>query len=319
MNIIKIKDIMLDETSGVDFELFNEYFRGRYAYVVNWKWIVRIEDVSSSQFVEFSTNDKIPEGYMVLDLQAYADYIDNVVTDQINDVTRYIEFNKFVPDDITIEDLKGFRTWIASTILNNFDITDTNIEHMLRYYANGMHDNVIDWLSVFGNAQVSLTTTQGYAGAGVLNITRPITANAQTTSCGCSSGNISSLYSQSLSQCDPIMIYRKNIYLKMVEVFSDISFWQQFDQEFIEMIRIYIDGIIKANFDLVKSTFTSDFTDCGCINDSLAAQQRQIARLQKLSTAFKYIANDDISGHKIYINTALSEWAMYLYEIMEWK
>ena len=319
MNIIKIKDIMLDETSGVNFELFNEYFRGRYAYVVNWKWIVRIEDVSSSQFVEFSTNDKIPEEYMVLDLQTYADYIDNVVTDQINNVTRYIEFNKFVPDDITIEDLKGFRTWIASTILNNFDITDTNIEHMLRYYANGMHDNVIDWLSVFGNAQVSLTTTQGYAGSGVLNITRPITANAQTTSCGCSSGNISSLYSQSLSQCDPIMIYRKNIYSKMVEVFSDISFWQQFDQEFIEMIRIYIDGIIKANFDLIKSTFTSDFTDCGCINDSLAAQQRQIARLQKLSTAFKYIANDDISGHKIYINTALSEWAMYLYEIMEWK
>lgn len=322
MNIVKIKDIVLNEASGLDVELFNTYFRGRYAYVVNWKWIVRIEDVPSNKFVEFSVNDEVPEDCIKLDLDKYTDYIDDVVTDKINDVSKYIAFNKFVPDDVTIEDLKGFRTWLATTILDSFDITDANINHMLTYYSNDMHDNIIDWLSVFGSAQLALTT-QSQSGCGynkTSGATQSVVATTiNSSSCGCGSGNMSGLYLQRLSQCDPIMIYRKNIYLKMVNVFSDMSFWQQFDPEFIEMIMVYIDGIIKADFDLVKSTFTSDFVDCGCVNDNLAAQQRQIARLQKLYNAFKYIVDDDIVGHKTYITTALSEWATYLYEIMEWK
>ena len=110
----------------------------------------------------------------------------------------------------------------------------------------------------------------------------------------------------------------------MVDVFSQIDFWTQFECDFIQEFKLYIDNIIRMNLNLVASAWQSDFVDCGCINDQYQAQMRNIERLKRLSNALKLIydsmvGGEPIKGHTKYIASALNEWATFLYETMEWQ
>ena len=86
--------------------------------------------------------------------------------------------------------------------------------------------------------------------------------------------------------------------------------------ELIEEIQKYIDNIIKCNFVLTQSEWQSEFVDCGCQNTS--EQEKSIEILKRFSVALGYIKNDQIIGHKNYINDALYDWASLLYEKMYW-
>jgi len=265
-----------------------------------------------------------------LPLDDLSAYVDVKATELANDVNKYITFNQFTPSgDLTIEQIKRFRTWLAETILSFNMVVDADTNHMLDYYAGGMYNDVVAALTTFGKTNLSLTTisTSGCGCAGSsAGVSQSVVASTLGSSqCGCAgTQNLSSLYAQGLANCDPLWIYRKNIYLKMVEVFSNIDFWTQFENEFIAEFKLYIDNIIKLNLSLVTSAWQSDFVDCGCVNDMEAAQQRNIARLKNLSNALQFIYDyitdgTGITGHKKYIASALNEWATYLYEMMEWK
>ena len=49
MNIVKFKDIILE-----DNDVFNEYYKNRYCYSINWKWLVPLDDITEEQFIELS-------------------------------------------------------------------------------------------------------------------------------------------------------------------------------------------------------------------------------------------------------------------------
>ena len=103
--------------------------------------------------------------------------------------------------DITVDEVKKFRTWLAKTILT-FDVGSKGIQrnelftqeqtYVLQYYANNMYDDVVKKLSGFNN-QVS--------------------QQIKTSSCGCSSVDLNSLYS--IESCDMLGTYRKNLYNEM--------------------------------------------------------------------------------------------------------
>lgn len=266
-------------------------------------------------------------------------FIDVAETDRINNIMDYRIKNKYVTDpEITIDELKLFRSWLAQSLLNmdkynpiplppespepespepespepsteennNIDIVNISkhylfneIEtHVLEYYANNMYDNTIKILSNFsGNNTVSLI-------------------NTNTTQCGCGNSDLSSLYNTSINTCDPISIYKKNIYEKMVTMFSDVNFWLRLAPEFIGEFKMYIDNIIKLNLKLVKSSWLNAFVDCGCTNTN--EQENSMEMLKRLSISLGYIKDDDIKGHKNYITTALLDWAKWLYEDMQW-
>jgi hypothetical protein len=59
MNIVKLKDIILTEENAPQLteeqrELFNTKFRGRYVYVVNWKYCVPLEDMTAKEYAQLS-------------------------------------------------------------------------------------------------------------------------------------------------------------------------------------------------------------------------------------------------------------------------
>ena len=311
MNLIKIKDIILDTLSGLDennIKIFNNYLRGRYVHAVNWNYILPLEeaDINAVKTMcdEISKKEKdindILADYHWMYLTDIQEYIDQTTTLNINDINKYISYNAFIPADLTTDDLKKFRTWLASTILSFNMITDDKTIHMLKYYANGMYDDVIEGLSNFGEDEYNIIT------------------DSSSSSCGCNSSAQTLAQLQDITLCQPLSIYRTNIYKYMIEIFSDMYWWMDFDPEFLTMFKTYIDNIIKANFSFSKASIIDDYVECGCRLDSTTKQNKAIERLNKLSEALKMMINNDISGHKNYINTALTDWSTYLYENMEW-
>lgn len=320
MNIIKLKDVIMPgETEQVSF--FNKHLKGKYAYWVQMRYIVSFDHMRHEGYIACEeditkllpdSNGVYPQPYGAPSFDVYDEsiipYIDQRETDRINSIMEYRLKNKYTPDDdITIDELKKFRTWLATELLafdlNPFEspsyiLFDESQTHVLSYYSNNMYDNTIKILSEFGNETVE------YIEPGV-------------TPCSCKGSNLSSLYNTDLHICDPISIYRSNIKSKMIDMFSDINFWTRFAPEFILEIKKYIDNIIRVNLPLYLDTLNDKFVDCGC-KENNDKQKWAIEILNRLSTSLEYIYKGEIIGHKNYISDSLRDWSNYLYEIMYW-
>lgn len=322
MNIIKLKDVIMPAEME-QAEYFNKHLKGKYAYWVQMRYIVSFDHMRHEGYVACEEDiTKLlqredgtwPRPYGAPALDVYDPkiicYVDEIETDRINNTIEFRLKNKYTPDeDITIEELKNFRTWLASELLlmdqtelgeqKNSYFTEAET-HVLRYYAGGMYDSTIKILSEFGG---SVST---------LNL------GTTVSSCGCShSSDLSNLYNTSLNICEPISIYRKNIYEKMVQMFSNVSFWDRWSQEFILTFKKYIDNIINLNLPINQSILSNVFADCGCsTNDNSQSQAMSI--LKRLSMSLDYIHSEQISGHKNYINDAFKDWSSILYESMQW-
>lgn len=331
MNIVKIKDIILTaenapELSEEQRNLFNTYFRDKYVYALNWKYLIPFDDLSGVEFVEMSEDlcKDITELVTVIDpsentgivteehaehqklihwmiLAEVRDFVDIESTHKANRIVSFVEANKFSSDsDITMDEIKRFRTWLAETLYRILaDDEEYEVVEMLNYYKEEMNDETIKHLTHFPvNSSVEV-----------------ITATA-SSSCGCQ--NQASVDLGTLNACDPIYLYRKAVYEKMVETFSDISFWTERETEFIKEFKKYVDAIIHHNLPLVKSDYISDLYDCGCLSDADASQERLMQMLKNLSKALGFIADGDIAGKRNFIGDALNRWAAYLYERMRW-
>lgn len=316
MNIIKLKDIIKPNDQA-----YNKYLKGKYAYWIHMRYIVPMELMAHEGYVacenditkllkkEDGTYPK-PFGTYYIDMfeEEMFQYIDICATDKANNVMDFRRVNKYVTDcNITLDEIKKFRTWLAKELLkfdqNNQglqlnDIYNENTTHILTYYANGMYNEVVKALSAFGASNISLN-------------------NIKTSSCGCDS-NLSSLYNSSLSTCNPLSIYKKNVYTQMVEIFSNIDFWTKLPKEFINEMKQYIDNIIQCNLKLTKSEYVTSFNDCGCSQNQSSEQDEAISILKSLSESLNYIYYNDILGHKNYIMNSLNDWSTTLYELMEW-
>lgn len=313
MNIIKFKDLMADPTR-TDGELFNEKFRGKYAYWIHCRYAVAMEDITIDQAVGFEVQieELLESELQYIDLHIgdvghwiYTDgYIDEDETDRVNSVEEYMSSNEFIPEGITLDKLKNFRTWLADNLLTfKGELTD-NQRHTLTYYAGGMTDDTIKWLTEFGQLTVGTKITDGLI-----------------STCGCGgSSNVSSLYNSSVGLCDPINIYKTNLHRSMVEMFSDIDFWSDLNKGFLKEIVLYLEGILKAGLSLVvDTTAPSDSFSCRCLGNKSSAQEIAQSVIEDLIVSFNYIIYEDTSGHKLNILQALSRWSDTLYEAMQWN
>ena len=343
MNIVKLKDIILDESCGLSpekIELFNTKFKGRYVHCINWTYLVPLEAMNNESAIELSkelcidlfsdlkamqkgiTTTTSIDNYPWFYLHELAEYIVDVnETEKVNAIYKYIEYNSFTPDkELTLEQIKIFRTWLA-TVLFNLLYKEPDVEKntiaMLNYYKNEMTDDVIDTLASFhvDMPQVGIYTA-GVQGVTGINIISSI----KKSSCSCTHSSIAAMLAQpsSVSVCEPIAIYRKALYSQMVDVFSDINFWMKREKELLLEIKRYIDAIIKLNLPLTASQYVSELYDCNCLTSTDSAQERLMSILKNLSTAFDYMANDKVTGNKNFIGDTLNQWATKLYEIMRW-
>jgi hypothetical protein len=314
MNIVKFKDTVapLDLNNAA---WFNEHLRGKYAYWVRCQYIVALEDVEINDVIGFEMDiDALTGGsvtYIDIDVDEWITdtdlYWDDPETDAVNDVTKYIKLNTYVPDDdITIEELKNFRNWLAGKLLKVGQWNPDNT-HILEYYRDGMKDDVVKWLTYFGTQSPTFSTVS-------------------SSQCGCNGNtNISSLYADGVGICNPETIYRSNIKNGMVALFSDIKTWSDLKTGdtpcLLDEIVKYLEQIIKADLTLVTESSPLDTFSCKCLGDINYAQAQAQAMLRNLIEAFNNIIDGDqaITKNKNKIITSLTNWATNLYENMEWN
>lgn len=319
MNIIKLKDILMPGDT-LESNYFNKHLKGKYAYWVQMRYIVSFDHMRHEGYVACEEDitkllqkedGTYPKPYGAPSIDVYKDgiiyYVDSVETDNINNTIGYRMKNKYTSDsDITIDEIKMFRTWLATELLkmdqtelgeqknSYFDDLET---HVLNYYTNEMYDSTIRILSELGSSHVTFN-------------------KLVDNSCGCQSSDLSSLHQDSLVVCDSVSIYRKNIYNKMVSMYSNIDFWTQWSSEFINEMKKYVDNIINLNLPLNQSSNSNTYLECGCKKDD--EQNILIDILKRLSISLGYIADNQIISHKNYISDALTDWSSMLYENMRW-
>ena len=318
MNIVKIKDIIIpNECSFSDF--FNKNLKGKYAYWVQMRYIFPLDSIDYITYIKYEQMDEVD--FIKQDIINYIDlyneeccmfnfsqiYIDHEETSLINDINEYKILNTHSTDsDIDLNKIRNFRSWLANEILL-YNTTDTgeylnNLSesqiHMLQFYKNDMYNEVVKQLNIFGSDSA-------------------YTLLENNTGCGCCATNISSLYNTSLitNSCDALNVYTKNVHNLMVQTFENISFWKNFNKQFIEVFKKYIDNIIKSGLIINNSTNTNIYIKCNCNNPN----NLFVDLLKNLSEALQYILNDDITMHYNFIHDALYNWAEQLYDKMSWK
>lgn len=307
MNIVKLKDIVKPND-----DFFNEHLKGKYAWWVHMRYIIPFTHMGVQGYIacEEDINDLFKPPFNTEYRDTYNKemwkYIDQKATDEANCVNKFKMRNQYTSDaDITEDEVKKFRTWLATELLkfdrNNkeeqaYKLFDYKQTHTLQYYKNLMYDETIKILSSFASSN---TTTQ----------------QLQTYPCGCDgNADLSSLYLS--SSCDTITAYRTSVYNEMVNMFSEIGFWEQFSTEFILEFKKYVDNIINMNLSLQNSNYVDIYSDCTCINSNQTPNQDI---LKRLSNALQWIADGQTAGHKNYIADALLDWSSKLYEHMQWS
>lgn len=306
MNIIKFKD----QIRPCD-DLFNTYLKGKYAYWVRMRYIIPFDAITKAQYIELESDIKKLDKVELLwdmygadsDIEAWVDIEE---TEAANSINKYIRANRFTTDsDLTIDEVKKFRTWLAETLLD-FDRDDSGHQlntlykeeftAVLEYYANEMYDGTIKALSrIPGTYNFIKTSVSG---------------------CGCGSGSdLSNLYATTGGFCDPISSYKQYLYNEMVTNFSDINFWSDFSSVFIEEFKQYIDNIIALDLPL-QTSISTNYEDCSCLSNS--AQLSNMDILRRLSKALGYFLEDEVKGNKNFISKALQDWSSILYENMRW-
>lgn len=254
--------------------------------------------------------------------------------------------------DLTIDELKNFRTWLATKLYDgygeehetdddrhaplietlNSDVTDM----MLKYYKSNMNDDVIMAITKLGesgvimNDYLAMLNKYGVmstvkTGSTVTTMGSVIGSKGQNTmmipgtmsSCGCNGSSLSMYNTAGLGTCDCIAIYRKNVYAQMVSDFSKIDFWTDRTQILADFYK-YIEGIINNNFPLGTSEHSTFYCDCTC-NSADNQQEKNMNILRNLLKSIGYMIDDEIDGHKNFISESLNKWAVILYEKMQWK
>ena len=315
MNIVKFKDTITES------EFFNENLKGKYALAANFMYVIplgmagvtdtasHIVELERLQLVELSMGELVFDiagetfhlgrEYEYVLFEDYASYVDSYET-----IEKYIYLNEFTTDDdITLDELKRFRTWLAEVLyandvwIDNWSDDPDKLRYMLQYYIQEMYDQVVKSLMKFNNyVDINSITKQ--------------------SGCGCANGTVS-YTTDVLSVCDPLLIYRHNMYKYMIEIFSDISYWLG-QVEICGEMKKYIDNIIKLGLPLASVSLYDKFADCTCINIDANEQETLTNILKRLSQSLGYIIEDKVSGNRNYISSAFLDWSTFLYEKMRW-
>lgn len=316
MNIVKLKDVLMPEEFRMS-NFFNTELKGKYAFWIQMRYIfpldslcyqkyIKYEQMDPSDFLKDTTLphiDLYSEEYCMIDFVNI--FIDLCETEHINNIYELKASNAYVTDsDIDVSTIRLFRTWLATELVKlntgfygeQLGKYTMEVMHMLEYYKNGMYNDVIKYLEIFGEVKTDFTNIK--------------------SSCGCCSSNTNILNFGTIHTCDAKQIYVDNLHKLMVTTFEEPSFWMSINKDFIKIFKKYIDNIIKVGFIVNIPKTVDKYVDCNC---NTLENNYNNTILSKLSIALGYIIDEDVTGHINYIHDALYDWAEYLYDYMIWE
>ena len=295
MNIIKFKDTIRPGDGH-----FNQHLKGQYAYWVRMRYVIPLNLITTEEYMRIESDDtalKVIDP-IYWDMSSSDDLladVDQDETSKVNDLTTYLHHNRYVTDpDITTEEVKKFRSWLAGQILESRDCSWKE-KRVFEYYKNNLHDDTCKWFAETATQLLGSTPTTTTTGV----------------PCGCSSNTqLSPLQTKTfqLSQCDPLESYRESVRRVMKELFSSITFWQSLPDPLVKECKIYIDNIIRLGL-RVGPKANAKFVDC--------CDKKSNTDLQPISWALEKIILTEIEGNRNRIVAGLVLLAD-LYEYLYW-
>lgn len=202
-----------------------------------------------------------------------------------------------LPEEITEDTPEIVKIKINNPLI---DWSDDEM-HTLNYYAAGMYDDALKWMSVYSDTQITTSLT-----------------NITTNACGCNSGtDISSLYNNTLRVCDPLNIYREGVKREMVNILTDLTMWEKIPSTTLKTISRYLNAIIKLGLIGINDSSSNTY-GCDCLKEK-SSESLFIQTIKQLIQVFDNLADNEIKGNKNYIISTLNTWAQDYYENMEWN
>lgn len=318
MNIVKLKDIIMPDTYSIS-EFFNKNLKGKYAYWVKMRYIFPLDSLDYKTYIAYEQMSDIQlAGSNILPhIDLYNDdccmmnfainYIDANETEIANSTHKLYIANSYSVDfDISIDELRCFRSWLAEELLKfNVDLEGKSLGlfsddqiHMLEYYKNSMYNDIIKYLNTFGVIKNDIE-------------------NYKFVDCSCAINSNGSDTTLQYNSCNATELYKNGMHAFMVNTFANSNFWLQFTKEFLIAFKKRIDNILNVGFKIPVSVTHNIFTTCKCSNDAINESNDDI--LKSLSKSLDYMINDNITGNKNFINDTLRKWSSTIYEKMYWK
>lgn len=315
-------------------DFFNTVFRNKYVYAIHWAYILpMISDVDGKSIPvgnPFEPGDELNyvnaelENIEISGLFKFNELIQWMdEPDTINILQKgkikYDYLNEFTPDDdITIDELKHFRQWLASILLANVPMIEkwnssNMLVTMLTYYKQNLNDTTTGILADFTRYMENNVLVSG---TNIKNMPVNLASLGLSSGCGCNGGVSGVGNITATSVCDPLQIYRNAIYNFMVETFSNIDYWMEQVEICVEMKK-YLEGILKVGLPL-GSKIIDPYADCGCNTLDSDSQVRYRKMIEALIQSLTYIIEGNVSGNRNYVATSFANWATYLYEYMYW-
>lgn len=320
MNIIKLKDILMKDENPKLVEFYNKHLKGKYAWWIQMRYIVPFEFMGHEGYVAceeditkllLKDDNTFPKPYGCPYIDMYSEdrciinYIDHKVTDEINNPIKYKLSNQQTPDeDLTIEMIKQFRSWLAQALLDNIKINemlggfsiDDFSTHTILYYANDMYNDCVKYLSAINEATYKNMAVDSH--------------------CSCCE-SMSNIYkTNSISTCNALDIYKDGIRQKMISIISNVDMWIKLPKQFLQKFKQYLENIVRLDLKINnKQISKSVYLNCIC-NDNLDTDTNKVI-IQSMIKSLDYIIKDSYNGHYNYIKDSFVKWAN-IYEYMRW-
>ena len=180
-----------------------------------------------------------------------------------NKYEYYASINELIENGITEEQFMNFYITFMSIIeayaevQNQEDIKTQIYQKVIRYYSNNQTDDILTGLSL-------ILKGQSYS----------YTDNSPYSNCGCNStitttGIVSQTATDLVTNVDCVMAYKQSMYLYLVQMLSDIDFYNNFmfvdddpNEDLIDYLLTLIDSLLNMNLSLNFGKTTNNHCLC---------------------------------------------------------
>lgn len=209
-----------------------------------------------------------------------------------NKYEYYASINELIENGITEEQFMNFYITFMSIIKayaevqNQEDIKTQIYQKVINYYSNSQTDDILTGLSL-------ILKGQSYS----------YTDNSPYSTCGCNStitttGIVSQTATDLVTSVDCVTAYKQSMYLYLVQMLSDIDFYNNFmfvdddpNEDLIDYLLTLIDGLLDMNLSLNFGKTTNNHCLCGELEEKNTNNYNILENYKKV---LNYVKNCEI-------------------------
>lgn len=270
-------------------EAFNLLLKGRYAYWIRMKYVIPLEDLSLTDYIQ-AEREGIDENLMVYTniwkSDDLCDFIDYPETEKANSTRNYEKYNQHqgnLAPHLTQDSIKNAYIFFLDTILQGLKDASSDgkvsplLERAIQFFKNKGNDDI---LTVLYQLQILPDLPSS-------------STQISSSTCGCSNPYGDLNIPNSLKSYNLINIYTEGLKNVLLRAIQNPDFWiMSLEEQTTLEVKEYVDSMIRLDLDITGTNFKKDAKD--------------------FSQALEYIAEQNLVGHKNFIRDSIFKFVKYI-------